>query len=98
MTMVKILLLLAAFILYGCENDRNKGAAEMKQKPIWAGLQGVEFSNRDNNNLLTPTIFKGLIGEDGYDVLVVSLNRKTTSSPSFRHVWIIINANAGVNG
>ena len=96
--MIRILFLLMLLFLCGCGNNHNKETAEMNQKPIWADLQGIEFRNRDNNNLLTPTLFKGAIGEKGYAVLVISLNRNTTSLPSFRHVWIIINVNAGING
>lgn len=71
----------------------DKGYLELAQAPVWADLQGIELQHRSAKNLQVPMLLKGAVDSGKYDVL--GLAGTSQRNP---YVWIVLNADAGVNG
>jgi hypothetical protein len=85
--------LIAAFGYFKSKVEPDRGFLDMSQAYVWGDLQGIEFQHRTDKNLQVPTLIRGAVGPDKYDVLGVASNSKR-----FPYVWIVLNVNAGANG
>jgi hypothetical protein len=71
----------------------DKDFLEIAQAPIWSDLQEIEFQYRTERHLKLSVLLKDAVDSGKYDVLGVV--GKSSRTP---FVWIVLNANAGVNG